>query len=575
MEVRLKILFIFISLGFCALIGRLFVWQVIKGQGLSELARLQYQGGKEITARRGEIYSSDGTWLAATSTVWLLFADPKKMTNEINIDRISEDLAKILLTGDIKEEKKELLAETLRIKSLLTKKESAWVPIKHKISKNQKDAIESLKIKGLGFEEEQTREYPESSIAAQLLGFVGKDDNGADKGYFGLEGYYDLILSGSSGYQTRESDPRGVPILFSNNTNSVSSSGGVNLVTTIDKTIQLSVEQKLKEGIEKYGASGGSVVVMEPKTGSVLAMASYPSFDPASYSSFKTELYKNPVILSTYEPGSIMKVIIMASALDAGLVTPETKCPICNGPYQIGKYFIKTWDNTYRPNSTMTDVIVESDNVGMTYVGILLGKDRMYDYLTNFGIGQLTGIDLQGEETAKLRTKGSWNDIDLATSSFGQGVAITSMQMIKAVSTIANGGIPVTPRIVGKIKSGNWEQEIKPITGKQIISAKAAMEISLMMAEAASRGESKWAYLPGYKISGKTGTAQIPIEGHYDPEQTIASFIGFAPYDDPKFSMLVTLVKPQSSPWAAETAAPLWYKIAKDIFDYYGMQPEK
>lgn len=569
---RLRVLFLGFLTLFVLIAGRLFFWQVVRGNELADLARLQHQGGGYIAGQRGSILSSDGTWLVANKDVWLLYASPQKIDTDIT--DLSEKLARVLLGESYAVGEEDSLREVQRIAQLLSKKASVWVPIKHKLDENKKLEIESWDIDGLGFEHEEDREYPEGSVAAQLLGFVGKDENGKDKGYFGLEGYYDFLLSGSLDYQSRESDPRGIPLLLSKNIDSVSTAdGGVDLVTTIDKTIQIKSERKLKEGIEKYSASGGSVVVMEPKTGALLAMSSFPSFDQSNYQDFGNEVFKNPVISSTFEPGSIMKVIVMASALDAGLIDPETRCPICDGPLKIGKYYIKTWNGKYRPESTMTEVIVESDNVGMVYVGSLLGQDKLYDYLTDFGIGQDTGIDLQGEVSAKLREKGSWSEIDLATASFGQGVAVTAMQMVKAVSTIANGGISVTPKVVDKIVSEGWQKVVEPTTPKRVISQKAALDIAAMMAEAAKHGESKWTYRSGYKIAGKTGTAQIPIEGHYDPEQTIASFIGFAPFDDPKFVMLVTLVAPQSSPWASETSAPLWYSIAQDIFDYYGIQP--
>jgi cell division protein FtsI/penicillin-binding protein 2 len=214
----------------------------------------------------------------------------------------------------------------------------------------------------------------------------------------------------------------------------------------------------------------------------------------------------------------------------------------------------------------MTDVIVHSDNVGMTFIGQKLGADPLFDYLDKFGIGKPTGIDLQGEASPRLREKGTWNIVDLATASFGQGIAVTPIQVVRAVSAIANDGVLVTPRVVATTKAPQ---------SQRVISVESADQITAMMAEAASRGEAQWTNLKGFKVAGKTGTAQIPIAGHYDEEKTNASFIGFAPYDKPKFVMLVTIREPESSPWASETAAPLWYSIAKDIFPYLGIQPEK
>jgi cell division protein FtsI/penicillin-binding protein 2 len=303
-------------------------------------------------------------------------------------------------------------------------------------------------------------------------------------------------------------------------------------------------------------------------------MASFPSYDPATYWDFGDEYFKNPAISSTFEPGSVFKVVIMASALDMGAVEPDTICDICDKPFQVDKYFIETWNNKYHPNSTMTDVIVNSDNVGMSFVSQKMGADALYDYLTKFGIGKLTGVDLQGEIAPELRAKGTWNIVDLATASFGQGVAITPIELIKAVSTVANGGVEAIPQVVKSLQGSGWEQKNEVKTGKRIISDTAAKEMTAMMVEAAQNGESKWTSLKGFKVAGKTGTAQIPIAGHYDVEKTMASFIGFAPADNPKFVMLVILKEPQSSVWASETAAPLWYSIAKDIFPYLGIQPE-
>ena len=222
----------------------------------------------------------------------------------------------------------------------------------------------------------------------------------------------------------------------------------------------------------------------------------------------------------------------------------------------------------------MMDVLINSDNVRMSFVGQKLGADLLYDYLAKFGIGSETGVDLQGEATGRLRERGTWNIVDLATTSFGQGVSTTPLQMVRAVGAIANDGVIATPQVVDRLVGEGWEEDIKPVYGERVISEKAAKEITDMMAEAAKGGEAKWTHTGGFRVAGKTGTAQIPIAGHYDEDKTIASFVGFAPYNDPEFVMLVTLREPQTSPWASETAAPLWYSIARDLFIYFGVQPQ-
>lgn len=572
MLTRIKLIGISFLILFLLLLVRLFYWQVYKSEELSVQARKQYQTGYEISAPRGEILASDDSWLAATQEAWLVYASLPDVT--MSHKDIAEKLAPLFIEEEPKADYHDrLLAEIGRIEDLLDRDEVVWTPLKSKVERKVKEEIEAMDISGIGFEEEDSRYYPESSTAAQLLGFVGKNEDGDDEGYFGLEGYYDSVLAGKPGFLTRESDASGLPIILGTSTE-VSAIGGVDLVTSIDKAIQIDLDSKLKDGIEKYGAKGGTAIVMEPSTGRILAMSSYPSYDPAMYSEYGDSYFLNPAISSSFEPGSVFKVVVMASALDLGVVEPDTKCDICSSSLRIGEYTIRTWDNTYHPDSTMTDVIVHSDNVGMAFVGGKMGADNMYDYLDKFGIGRLTGIDLQGEATPQLREKGKWAEIDVATSSFGQGVAVTPIQLIRAVAAIANGGIMTTPSVVDKIVQGTWEENVRNGDSQRVVSEKAADEITAMMVEAAKNGESKWTYMKGYKVAGKTGTAQIPIAGHYDEEKTIASFIGFAPYDDPKFVMLITLHQPETSQWASETAAPLWYTIAGNLFSYFGVQPE-
>ena len=570
MEGRVRIVFIFLALAFISIIVRLFYWQVIKAKELSEAAKKQYQIGKKITAPRGNILSSDRSWLAGRVNGFLTYAylpDIEKTPKDI-----AEMLAPVFLDED--NDRPELLAEIGRVESMLNKKDVVWVPLKNKVDNDSKKTIESFSLSGIGFELEELRAYPEASTAAHMLGFLGKNEAGGDQGYFGLEGFYDLVLAGKPGFLTRESDAKGIPIVLGDN-QEISAVEGVNLLTYIDKSIQLSVEDNLKKGLERYGAIAGTVIVMNPSTGAVVAMASFPSYDPEKYVLYSNELFKNPAISDGFEPGSVFKVLVMASALDADVIEPDTICDICNGPYRVDKYSIETWNNQYYPGSTMTDVIVHSDNVGMVFVANKLGKEKMYDYLHKFGLGQLTAIDLQGEMTPTLREKNTWNIVDLATSSFGQGIAVTPIQLITAVSAIANDGKLMTPQIVDKLEGESWEEDIKPKEITRVISEEAARNITSMMVEAAKNGESKWTHQTGFKVAGKTGTAQIPLSGHYDEDKTIASFIGFAPFDNPKFVMLVTLREPQSSQWASETAAPLWYDIARDLFMYYGIQPDR
>jgi cell division protein FtsI/penicillin-binding protein 2 len=509
---------------------------------------------------------AEGNPWVARIPAWNVWANPHAL--KVPAKEAAEELAPIL-----KDEDAEKFDEYVRLVNLLGK-DSNWVMLKQKVNEEVKNNVEALGLDGIGFDSIETSFYPEASAAAHVLGFVGKDDEGADVGYFGLEGYYNLPLSGKEGFFGGERDAKGSPILMGNTTE-ISAVSGVDLLTNINKRVQVIAERGLASGIEKYQAKGGSVTIMDPKTGKILAMASFPSFDPANYGRFNDSLFRNPVVTDTFEPGSILKVVVMASGLDAGVVKPDTPCDICSGPLKIDKYSIRTWNDKYTSDISMTDVIVESDNVGMSFVGQKLGADALYDYLYKFGFGQKTGIDLQGETGSALRKKGTWNSVDLATASFGQGIAVTGIQMVRAVAAIANGGYLVTPRVVDSVKGDGWSEPIKTDQPVKIISEKAAEETVQMMVEAANRGEAKWCKIPGYTVAGKTGTAQIAVEGHYDENDTNHSFIGLAPVKDPKFVMLVTLNSPQASPWAAETAAPTGYRIAKDLFPYFGIAPEK
>jgi stage V sporulation protein D (sporulation-specific penicillin-binding protein) len=543
---------------FVAITLRLFYWQVVKGESLRLQASAQYYLEFALPATRGEIMASDGNALVMNAPAYLAYAEPKQITD-------SAQFAK-LVSAPLSLDEKTLLTQLLE-------KDRVWVPLAKKIDSSIVDQLQSLKLKGLGFEPESKRYYPESSMAAQLLGFVGQDQNGNDRGYFGLEGYYDRELRGIDGRIQQEKDVRGAPIIIGEEKR-IKAENGRSLGLWIDRSIQKAVERRLLEGITKYGAKQGSVVVLDPKTGGILAMASYPSYDPTNYSSSDKSAFRNPIVAESYEPGSTFKVLVMASALNERVIIANTIVDE-NGPVKVGDYSIKTWNNEYHGPQTMTEVIQHSSNVGMVFIEKKLGKDKFIQYIKSLGFGKPTGVDLEDETSPDLRRDNEWGEIDLATASFGQGIAVTPIQMVRAVSAIANGGWLVEPSVVKKAIDSNGKViEITPKKGKQVISREAAEITTEMMINAVDNGEAKWAKPKGYRIAGKTGTAQIPVSGHYDEKKTIASFVGFAPADNPEFVMLVTLREPSSSQWGSETAAPLFFSIARDILLYKGIAPQ-
>lgn len=550
-------LIFFFLICFLAIAGKLFYWQVINRKYLFALADNQYQVSLEIPASRGKIFSSDNFPLVLNQKSYVLFADPREL--KISPNDLVQEIKSIV-------KKEEFDLEAIANKNLRR------LALVKNLDSQAKEEIERLKIEGLDFEEKERRFYPESSMSAQMLGFVGEDEKKGEKGYFGLEGYYDKEIKGKPGSRFFEQDALGRPVPLSEELIERPISGR-NLVLNLNRPLQFLVEKHLQEGIKKYSAASGLVVIMDPKSGGILAMASFPNYDPLVYYLFNSELYRNPVISSSFEPGSIFKVIVMAAGIDSKAINVNETCSICNGPKKIGEYTIKTWNEKYFSNSSMTDILVHSDNVGMVYVGQKLGIEKLYDYLKKFGFGRSTGIDLQGEIAPILRDKKDWREIDLATASFGQGIAVTPIQMLAAVSVIANKGELYRPQVVNKVFEDARVEEIRPIKKEKPISPETARVITEMMIQAVERGEAKWARPKAYRIAGKTGTAQIPIAGHYDPEKTVASFVGFAPADNPAFAMLVALTEPKTSPWGSETAAPLWFDIARDIFRLWKVPP--
>lgn len=543
---------------FLLVISRLFYWQVVKAQELSTLGQLQYGGAIKLLPKRGEIKTSDNFPIAANKISYLVFANPKEIKDKETASRL---LANLLNLDEAS------VSASLGLSRV-------WVPIAPSVDIDTKTKIESLNLSGIGFNEQYKRFYPEGSMAASLLGFVGKDEQGNDKGYFGLEGYYDRLLKGEEGVAISVNDAFGRPILAKMNSGS-GEIDGKNLILSIDRSVQFLVEKKLKEGIEKYGATSGMVGIMDPKTGQIIAMASFPVFDPRVYQIYSDSLYKNPFVSDLYEPGSTFKPLVMSSALDAKLVTPKTKCNQCAGPVSVGGYDIHTWNDKYLKNINMIETIQHSDNTGMVFVAQKLGVSGMINALSKFGIGDTTGIDLQGEVFSALKPENQWYAVDLATTGFGQGISVTPIELLNAIATIANDGKRMEPHVVKAVENPSGSiVKIQPKVLASPISPVTAKVMTEIMINAVNKGEASFARIKGYRIAGKTGTASIPIQGHYDSRQTIASFVGFAPSTNAKFVMLVILNRPTTSIYGAETAAPIFFDIAKSLLNYYNIPPE-
>jgi cell division protein FtsI/penicillin-binding protein 2 len=416
------------------------------------------------------------------------------------------------------------------------------------------------------------RSYPEGSLASNIIGFYPYKAGNDAKGSFGIEEKYNDRLTGTP--QT---------VYFANNPLLVQEvpqvPPGDSLVLTIDRAIQSAMEDILDKAVKDSGSASGTIIVMDPKTGEILAMANTPRMDLNQYWNY-TDIYKNATdfnrpVMTTYEPGSVFKVLTMASALDAGAVTPDTTF-LDTGIIYIGGVPIYNWDGAAYGEQSMTGCLQHSLNVCLTWVAEQLGTTRFYNYLRAFGIGHLTGVDLAGEAYYPLHVPGDnqWYDVDLGTNSFGQGVAVTPIQMVMAVSAVANNeGKMMAPHLVNAIIENGRQYTISPQIAGNPITAATAKTLTAMLARSLEQ-ESSIALIPGYRVAGKTGTAEIPTPTGYSSNLTNASFVGWGPIDDPRFLVYVWLEKPQSSKWGSVVAAPVFSDAVKKLVVLMDIPPD-
>lgn len=573
---------------------RLFTLQVLDHSKYKAMAQEQYWNYEDIPAKRGDILSSDNFPLASTQNYFLMYGEPQNITDKYKTaNLLAEKLelyAKKQPSTAVTTEKAVIPAQedVLTFKSVQERILNAvntkllWVILAKGLTPIQKEEIAALQLKGVGFEDQPVRFYPERTLAAHVLGFVASDDKGNDRGYYGIEGSFDGDLRGKAGKMLQEKDALGSPILVGGfkKTDSIN---GRSLKLTINRAVQYLVEKKLQEAVQKYDAEFGTVIVMNPQNGDVIAMANYPTYDPADFSQEELPLKenehrknverKNNSIADTYEPGSVMKPFTVASAIDLKLVSPETTFTD-EGPVNYSGYFIDNWNRQHYGVQTVTQLLQKSNNIGAAWVGHQVGAHQLYNYFEKFGFGQKTGIDLEGEDSGILRDAADWTDIDLANVSFGQGMSATPLQVLTAFNVFLNGGQLLLPRIVASVSDGEKTMELPVKVKRSAISANTAHTMKNLLIQAVEGGESKFFNTKKYVVGGKTGTAQIPVNGVYDEKKSNATFIGFPAATD-KLSMIVRLKEPTTSIYAAETAVPLWMALLDDIAEYYGVMPDK
>ena len=517
-----------------------------------------------IYPERGEIYDRNGHLLAGSRTVYEVGVSLKDMTDP---HALAYTLSMYL----------GLSQDEVYNKLVNSPKTWEYVVIQDYVGADTATSLQGLmkqmsdagddRLSGLAFKSHYQRSYPENALASNLLGFVTRDG----RGYFGIEEKYNDLLAGNPVQVWVPSDPNKameIPKV----------PDGTTLVLTIDRDLQAKVESILDQSLTKYGAENGTVIVMDPRNGEVLAMASTPRMDLNNYSNYFT-LYDdgskyNPSIGMMYEPGSVFKVLTMAAAVDTGTVRPDTTF-IDTGAIEVGGITIRNWNRDSWGEQNMVGCLQHSLNVCLAWVATQLGMQNFYGYMERFGLGHPTGIDLAGEATGRLKVPGDtdWYPVDLGTNAFGQGISVTPLQMLRAVSAIANNGRMVTPHVLYSMLRDGHQYNVPSQYAGSPISAETAHTLNDMLA-ASLEQESSQALVPGYRLAGKTGTAQIPTKYGYDATHTNVSFVGWGPVDDPRFMVYIWLQRPSASIWASETAAPVFSQVAEQTLISLNLPPD-
>lgn len=550
--------------GGMAVIAALVVFQLVRIQFGSDTGYFRDLGAevsqqpREFAPARGRIFDRNGELLATNDVQYEVGINPTFVVAPDQVVRaLSEALGK-------PQSEIEAAVESQDRYVLVARPVSAEVGDFIK----KASSTEGINLSGVSLTPIAHRAYPGGVLGAGTLGFVGYNQLNNQVGYYGVEGFYNDLLSGKSVQGIEQLVP------FDTEPNPVPAQGA-DLVLTIDRDIQFLVEGILNDAVRRYGAQSGSILVMDPQTGEILAMASNPTFDPNNYGAITLPEPLNSGVTGQYEPGSTFKVLTMAAALDSGLVSPTT--PFNDtGVIEVGGAQIRNWDGGAWGAVDMTGCMRHSLNVCMAYLSTSMGANTFYDYMKAFGIGTKTNVDLSAESPGHLKVPGDpdWFDSDLGTNAFGQGVAVTPLQLLTAIGAVANDGIMMQPHILREVSNGDASHttNVQPIG--QPISAETARTLSQMLATSLETGEAQNALVPGYRIAGKTGTASIPVPGGYDETQTIASFVGWGPIDDPRFLVLIRLDRPTASIWGSETAAPTFGVLAQRLVVLMQIPPD-
>ncbi|NTU66542.1 MAG: penicillin-binding protein 2 [Candidatus Moranbacteria bacterium] len=560
---RIRILALFVFFAAVSICLKLYFLQVKAYGYYSELADNQHSVLKNLFPKRGEIFLKDHDGLrpvAVNKETKMAYAIPREIEDPRGVAApLSSALG--LDRNDLEER--------------LSRPDDMYEPLKHRLSDEEIAAVNDLKLPGIHLADESYRYYPASELAAHVLGFVGWKDNQLG-GRYGAELSFEDRLRGEAGHLVQKGDNSGGWIATKNK-DVTSAKDGDNLVLTIDDIIQYETEKILKASVEKFEADRGTIIVMDPPTGKILAMANYPTFNPNEYG--KTEdmdAFRNLAISDAYEPGSIFKAFTLAAALDDGKISPDTTYTDTGTVNEAG-YAIKNSDFKANGVQTMTQVLEKSLNTGVIFAEKLVGNKDFADYVRRFGFGAETDVDLFGEAEGNINNlKDLKSNIQFFTSAFGQGITATPIQLAAAYNAIANGGVLVKPQIVDRFIHPDGSEETVPAQEvRRVISQQADAEIAQMLRSVVTDGHGKRADVPGYLVGGKTGTAQVASNDSkgYADGKSIGSFAGFAPINNPKYTVLVRLDDPKNVEWAESSAAPTFGELMAFLLKYGRVEP--
>ena len=552
---RLRILLVGVTfaVGFAVIGGKALLLQVYQGSWLSQKASDQVEDSLKAVGKRGAILDRRGREMAVSIDATSIAVRPALVKD---VESTARDLASVF---------KRPLPEVR--KKLTSGKPFVWV--KRQATPKEVEVVRQLRVPGLEFVAESSRFYPNRTLAAQVIGFTGMDGHGLE----GVEFFYDSHLRGTDTSVKVLRDALGNG--FQSEPPADNDGSGKNLILTLDQAVQFITETALKEAVESTRARSGMAVVMEPKTGSILALALAPTFNPNAYDDFKKPVWRNRAITDPFEPGSTLKIFIAAAALEFTSLSPKTTFNCENGAYRIGKY---TVHDVHRYGVlSLQDIIKFSSNIGAAKIGEKVGPEKLHQTLRLFGFGQKTGIDGPSETTGLLMLPRQWANIDTAAISFGHGISVSAVQLITAVSAIANDGVLMKPRIVQAVtdKQGQVLQQLPPEEVRRAISRETAHTLKdILQSVMLPGGTGVHASLEGYTAAGKTGTARkVDDNGQYANDRHVASFIGFAPVENPQIAVLVVIDEPKGQIYGGAVAAPVFKKIAQSTLNYLNVPP--